>query len=174
MPESIPPVPEPVHHKIGPAPGTPPFRVVFLPINLGFENPLTDHGDQIRALQHFQGLRRLLLHLGGAWWVSHTGDLSKEHPDPLFGKKGYVHPVILLADFSSVQTELSASQLPKAAGPIEKLNSGFSLEPWRICLNKSGDKEWHDHIKFENGKFYIESIRIEHDRAAAVAAATTA
>ncbi len=156
-----PPIPEPIHLKITKPPGTPPLRVKFLPRPEPEpkEKPQT-HQDAVVARHHEMVIARAMIHLGGVFWLHPDGTIRRKPPFFSLACFSRTPPLELLMDFTSWTSENSAAKMPATAGPIEKLESGFPCDPWRIHLVREGDGD--DMLVFRDGQFQLLSFVLKH------------
>ncbi|HEY9480835.1 MAG TPA: hypothetical protein VIR98_01210 [Candidatus Paceibacterota bacterium] len=105
-----------------------------------------------------EAIRRIKLHFGDPMQVTITGKLEKIDVKSDLYK---VLPTVeLRIDLSLNDAILSAAHLPPNEGHItEEITSDFLCRPWQLCLTKAGDPTYHDHIQFEGGEPYIQSVR---------------
>ncbi len=148
-------VPEPIYHPISKPPEKPPFRVLFT--LKGFdagENPVLN-----RVLPEMR--RRLTIHFGKPMWVHSNGMMGVPPDNQYFDKCPKVE---LQIDASGDLTTHCSLALPREVGRIEKLDSGFPCDPWRLYVTKADNPNYHDQILFHKGTFLLNSVLLTQDK----------
>lgn len=142
---------EAVHHPIPNPLFDAPFRVSFTLPESGLRaGPLHTETMAKRAMD------KLKLHFGSTKWVCEDGKLSDEAPAGTSEASGHA---LLNISAQWGTPLLHALKLPDDGKPIAELRSDFALDHWKLCLTRKGNPTYHDHIVFEGGSFYLESVK---------------
>ncbi|HUD04333.1 MAG TPA: hypothetical protein VMR73_02455 [Candidatus Paceibacterota bacterium] len=141
-------VPEPTHPSPLKLPEAP-FRVRFVVVN-------NDPSSHIKPIQkaYAEAGRRLELHFGEFNWIEADGTLA-------VNPKAKGRLITLKLDFDIMENALYGIKLPPTKVLIEKLESGFSVERWKLVVTRRPQvkKLYADFIRFGGGKFHLQNLR---------------
>lgn len=131
----------------------PPFAVRFIVVNDKKVEEGCDNNARIIGNFHSEARRRLETHFGGFNRVEPDGRLRFY--------AGSKKPLTLKFDFGIVENSLYGIKLPKEKVPIEKLESGYTCEAWRLVVirRRTIRRMYADFIIFEDGHFYLKSLK---------------
>ncbi|HEU5114726.1 MAG TPA: hypothetical protein VFT82_03095 [Candidatus Paceibacterota bacterium] len=162
-------LPEPVNHRIGPFPGKLPCRVKFSIRNDGLREKAVTNEQQARKSIRQRAVSKLSYRfLEKSYWVDAHGVLHDEAPSKEDARDLDRNPVVDFSiDFGFFNTEHGAIYLPEKIDPsLREIDTGYALEIWKLCLTRSATPEYHDHVLFENGRFFLHSVHLAREEAA--------
>ncbi|HVU06229.1 MAG TPA: hypothetical protein VHE10_00295 [Candidatus Paceibacterota bacterium] len=155
------PIPEPSKVIVGDPPALAPFKVTFELYGGEDEkkDPTKTSPEHIKRSME----KAYNQNLCGEFWIRPDGSLVRSmFWRDIMQKTILQKPVVSLRiDCSDLITALMLTRLAAYSGPVNRIDSGFSCESWRLLLSCKESPEWNDLLLFFDGRFVLKSVLLE-------------